>query len=427
MRSVGVGILDLPSSILAKVFSEVDSRTLLVAIPAVCRGWRDICKYDLPPVHLDVRWNARDHYRGNAVTDVALNTMAQRFRRVDAISVPDCSGVPPEGFVALLTSCPGVTRIDFDNSENIHTPVLNAVAAQCPRLTFLNLNNTCRATDADLLAVGAGCPRLQHLELLKCSSITSAGLANFAALTTLSVRGIWRFNTVDLNAVASSCPLLVNLNLDGTQVSLHGFDGAFPNLKILIFGPWTKLSETGLKYVLQGSPKLHHVGVRIYVTSEAIAITLAVHCAHLSYIAIPAHLTERGLEKLVDAVHAKPIVAMDFHHDDQLSEAMIVNLAAQCPQVSNLSFGGRSTLSDDFLEEVAAACPELDTLRLYNCSQLTGAGVEKVLEKCPKMTKLDVCRCKFSLPLLKRLSTDFPQVNIVWADGDGSPPVWHSF
>ena len=76
----------MPGRVLSMVFCYLDSKTLLIAAPAVCRWWQRVCAETMPAVNLDVSWATTTGRWSpvNPLTDMGLNAIAGRFRIVQA-------------------------------------------------------------------------------------------------------------------------------------------------------------------------------------------------------------------------------------------------------------------------------------------------------------------------------------------------------
>ena len=181
----------LPDELLAYVLSLVASRTLVCAVPSVCRRWRDTCRLRVAVV-LDLRWAYRPPQGGggcfpmmmtagsrrnsvriasNPVTDGAVRLICERFAAVGEAQLERCSRLSEAGLEAILTLGGGGRLTSLSLAHCVRGPPLQdrAEARRC--------------TDAVLGLIGRCCPNLVVLDLTgwKLVGMDHAGLASIGA------------------------------------------------------------------------------------------------------------------------------------------------------------------------------------------------------------------------------------------------------
>ena len=104
----------MPGGVLSMVFCYLDSKTLLIAAPAVCRWWRRVCAEMMPAVNLDVSWatTGAKWCKENPLTDMGLNAIVGRFRIVQGGNLRGCRQVTDVGIDRLAVGCPKLSHLD---------------------------------------------------------------------------------------------------------------------------------------------------------------------------------------------------------------------------------------------------------------------------------------------------------------------------
>ena len=113
-------INNVPGDVLAIVFCYLDSKTLLIAAPAVCRQWRRLCAEMMPAVTLDVGWaTVGGKWATNPLTDAGLKALASRFRTVQGVHLAGCLQLTLGGIEQLAVDCPGLNRLDLGECRQV--------------------------------------------------------------------------------------------------------------------------------------------------------------------------------------------------------------------------------------------------------------------------------------------------------------------
>ena len=186
--AVGTGSTDsdavinhLPGDVLAIMFCYLDSKTLLIAAPAVCRQWRRLCAEMMPAVTLDVGWaTVGGKWATNPLTDAGLKALA-RFRKVQGAHLAGCRQLTLGGIKQLAVDCPDLNHLDLGDCMQVRDAWIEPLAAGCPDLNHLNISlnrwGSKQVTDVGIERLAARCPNLNHLEAGGCKQVTDVGTA----------------------------------------------------------------------------------------------------------------------------------------------------------------------------------------------------------------------------------------------------------
>ena len=171
---------DQPSAdALTMVFRFLDSKTLLIAVPAVCKRWQGLCAELMPPVNLDVGWatTGPEWAPQNPLTDAGLTALAGRFRIVQGAELHACHELTDGGIERLAAGCPNLNHLNLRGCT-VTDVGIERLAAGCPKLNHLYLDNCTQVTDVGIERLAAGCPNLNHLNLRRCDQVTDARISD---------------------------------------------------------------------------------------------------------------------------------------------------------------------------------------------------------------------------------------------------------
>lgn len=180
---------------------QLDRKTLLGAIPAVCRRWREVCRLRMR-VDISVAMHWDDAVEIPAFV-AATHAFVGRFDLVRAFALRMHMNVTEESMATVAAGCPSVTALDLSECDKVqavlqqwHGPRLSSlnlshagltdagletIAARYPNLTELNLRGCWKLTDLGVEKIAAGCPRLTRLNLAGCRRVTDAGVEKIKA------------------------------------------------------------------------------------------------------------------------------------------------------------------------------------------------------------------------------------------------------
>ena len=144
----------VPDELLCSILSLLDAKTLMIAVPQVCKLWRNTCQ-ELAGVELDFNWRLPQGVpllvlAGWPVLPVLQNAqtesqwasgMCQLFPRSTSVTLGHHPGVTDAHVLSLAGSCTGLTDADFRRCENLTDAALLALADKCRRLEDVIFDN----------------------------------------------------------------------------------------------------------------------------------------------------------------------------------------------------------------------------------------------------------------------------------------------
>lgn len=199
---------DLPEDILARILEFLDTKTLLLAAPLVCRHWSAVLR-QLACVQLDFSFAVReetslqygeDGSESLVPTGLAFaplgnedlrRLLSTRFRAVWRVHLGSCIDITPLGFADPTTS---VRHLDLEYCE-LEDSDLAELFRRLPNLQFLKAAY-CNITNVVLQSLATYCKSLRILRLDDCHA---------------------EWDEEGLGIVASSCQSLSGLALNGLQ------------------------------------------------------------------------------------------------------------------------------------------------------------------------------------------------------------------
>lgn len=444
----------LPTELLLLVFAFLDTETLLVSVPGVCRRWR--AEYGKTvDVEIDLSFlseRSRLYKRINGYTGrIMLCELVQRFSKVTGFmwmgpALPESTGM------AILESLPHVTKFVLGafGGEHLEDDWYEALGTNCPnlrhlgapggycrygdypRLTHLTLGFPCVLSNAMLADLADACPRLESLYCSYWNTLSPechAPLAQFSHLTTLRL-GSWpgSRSTVDdvvLTAIAVACPHLQDIAIrDSAHVTNTGvavlaqnlpclqrvdFSGCLEvdnvgvttlalamgeRLTAISFGGESnsKLCDLALVVLWKYCPNLLEATFRVTngITSAGL-YALARGCRQLQRIAITSEqVMDNGVENI--ALFCPRLQVADFAYCPLLTDLAVESIAKHCRSVTSLVFAGCPKITDCSVRVVAEHCPQLTTFAFQKCVELTDDGV-CALRNCSQLRTVYVSGC----------------------------------
>ena len=207
----------VPNEVLCIIFSLLDAKTLMIAVPQVCKFWRSMCQ-ELSGVHLDFRrWKGMFLKRnvplevlaGWRVLPTLLTVegadgggdgadgggiavggeeqqegrwssgMCALFPHTTSVTMADPQEVEDAHLLALADKCRGLTHVDFGYCYKLTDAAVLALADKCRGITHVDFNYCDNLTDAALLALADKCRGLTHIAF-RCGKLTDAAVLGLA-------------------------------------------------------------------------------------------------------------------------------------------------------------------------------------------------------------------------------------------------------
>lgn len=206
----------IPDHIMCMVLELLDSKTLLISVPQVCKRWRIMCRgvrarFDfswwaykavpvevlggLPPAYSSggMRLSglcqlfpgavAVEFGYGQRVTDEHLIAL-RSCRRITAFILCGACSITDRGMDSLAHGRAAITDIDLENCDKLTDATVYTLAKHCPRITAVSFNKCFRLTDAALLTLAKKCSSIVTIDLRWVTRVTDQGMIAFAGEAT---------------------------------------------------------------------------------------------------------------------------------------------------------------------------------------------------------------------------------------------------
>jgi F-box/leucine-rich repeat protein 2/20 len=356
----------LPDELVLHVFVHLDTKTLMTAVPGVCRRWRALYR-DTPRVRVDLSFApvpllsappVRHQTRSAPTSSIGLTEALARFKHVESVVAPfACDGVA----CIIASSCPRVSAVDFTSHSDpdvVYNGITDvgvvALAEHCPLLKYVDFRQGSQS-DASLVALADHCSRLTSL------AVGGAFGVGFGGISIVGVRSIMEHRGPQLTAVC--------------------------------FNECANLNDEMVVAMAENCPRLILVSLRASRTTDAGLIALAQHCSGLRSVDLSycQDIADDGV--VVLAQRCSHLTDINVCGCAELTDVAVATLATRCRHMIRIDAGGCSLLTDGALRALGKYCPQLKVVWLMMCNLLTDAGVAALAEGCPFLTELEFTGC----------------------------------
>ena len=314
-------------------------------------------------------WKDKSSNRGV----IPAGFLASTGQQLLSLTIADRT-ISDAAWAELLKRCPRLEDVRMGCNENITDVGASNLAHFLPKLHYLCICET-KVTDIGLGRLGEGCIYLKYINLEGCKQISDAGLAKLAegcqGLESVVLISCDNISDVGVNSLAQHCPHLHSLYLAYTKVTDMGLtrlgEGSCRALKFIDLGELDLITDTGLRKLAKGCPRLEDVNLEgcTKITDVGIA-SLAHNCVglHTLYLS-QTQVTDTGLASLGEGCKALRRISLDYL---DISEEGILKLAEGCSMLERVGLDGID-ISDDGYNSLRKSCP-----KLYSIARLCNQG-----------------------------------------------------
>ena len=403
------------------IFSQLDSRTLLLVVPMVCRHFREVCQtsmvlpsFDLAEIsglgaqrgRPHVAADCGDRHAGGA--DAMVGCLLARFTGCHSVRLRGCQKLGDSALTCVIErgGAP-LVAVDIGAARDITTSSICDLVSRCPQLTTLAV--PCQTSDACLSAIARSLGRLRTLRI------------GHAA-------GVCRVSDKALLAACSRCPVLDTVALiHCLRLSGDSFRRLMGTLRELRRFEWVAdarhapLSFAGA--FGRAPPALHSLRIRAAATEETVRSVSATCGATLTSLdllsctALTARavrglcdgrlaqlraLRLRGCDLADDAVGLLPggcprLVTLDLAYNRRLRDGAVAAIVQSCGLLRELCLDGIRGLSVAALQPLLASGASnppphslLEVLSLRHNANVAPASLRPLLAACPHLRRLSV-------------------------------------
>ena len=155
------------------------------------------------------------------------------------------------------------------------------------------------------------------------------------------------------------------------------------NLKLLLLNSSHLCNcRVELAAVIRSNPSLENLYLRGQLSISDCAVFALSTCKNLSQFSASITNIVSGIE---------------------LSDASVIELAEQCPNLTDLDGVQCASLTDASVYALARCCPKLRMLTLDKCFLVTEAALSEIMLRCTSLIKLHVCARTISADAVRRL------------------------
>jgi hypothetical protein len=212
----------LPSEVLVLLFSHIDSKTLLTAVPGVCKQWRAACP-SVKNVDFNFAWSPDFSLRRRLTAPVrpfpvplsAIHGLSLLFKHVTSVTFCKDNQVGDEHIIALANHS-NLTSINVQRCTTVTDAAVLVLAEQCIGLTSVNFGGCTKLTDASMVPLAQRCPALTSVNVAYCHTLSDA----FVVALAQHARGLASFNAPHLRltdaalvALATKCHGLIEVDV----------------------------------------------------------------------------------------------------------------------------------------------------------------------------------------------------------------------
>jgi len=220
----------LPNDVWCIIFSHVDPKTLLTAVPQVCKQWRESCQ-ELSDVALDFHWCLRQRpsnlhqalagtWQKDSVKKAGFVTgICKIFPRASKLILgPNVlqQNINDDFLLAIAHGCYGFTVANFFKCDQITNVAVIAMAERCPQIETVDFSYCRNLTDVAVVALAKGCPNITSATFANCYDLTDKSLVSLAegcpGLKTVTFPFVSNLTDKAVVALAKGCPHIAEVN-----------------------------------------------------------------------------------------------------------------------------------------------------------------------------------------------------------------------
>jgi hypothetical protein len=395
--------------------------TLVIAVPAVCRRWKLLCRRAVSSVWITT------YFYGNTVSEIGLHAMIDRFKSVTRVHVGSCSNITAHGLALMAQKCPKLVSF-ATGGNNMTDSKLTALTASCTNLRrldvamrlnlpgakfapfipdgfahlrMLNLSMCTEITDAGLASVAKGCPNIDKIELLDCTSITDFGLSVLVGACTNLVDiclCYCKITDTGLKQLAQCCPKLLYIHLDKcerlTDSGLECLVKKCPSITSLSINN-TEFTDIGLEFVAEHCRCLERFSAsRLWRSGNVGFTSVALKCSRVVFVDVSHNLSiyDNGFLLVLSTGCLASLERLCITDCCEVGDDGIANVAKGCPNLTHLSVRYCDGLTDKALETLATRFHRLERLNIN--SSLPGvscSAMKAFMSKHPNVIVTDSC------------------------------------
>ena len=408
--------------------------TLALAVPAVCKQWREICsasidvRIGLPAAGItnsdghtqflvpsELEWfRGVRYHNGRGLDGSHLTNMLKRFRSASHLNIQNTTmlghvvpssqptedlleenrqralkSFKPDQQLALLISQKSrfLQYLSVAGCHLSEKALVALIGGGMPELTELNLEYNNQFVNCNGFEVFETCPKLETIRLTCCHNMEAAGankiLKATPRLKNLSVQCAGTLfeesNAVSLvESLAASCPLLSMLDVTRNEYVAQGSIDALVQLprscnKLATLKLGRFASANLLLELAQHCPDLEHLGISGATLTDESVKKIGAECSHLKELDV-SYCEGLTVAALSDGASFAQITALDIKGMPGMTDAVLGVLGSNSPHLEVLAFDSTEAVSHLGILSLASSCVHLKDLEIAHLA-ITDAAI----------------------------------------------------
>ncbi|RXM36684.1 F-box/LRR-repeat protein 13 [Acipenser ruthenus] len=325
------------------------------------------------------------------VTNGTLRMLSRCCLNLQYLSLAYCRKFTDKGLQYLATGkgCHKLIYLDLSGCTQMSVDGFKNIAVGCSELQHLEINDMPTLTDKCILAIVSECQNLQTVSLQDSTHLSDSAfkaLAEAAKLTKIKIRGNNRMTDASWKSFCKSSPCLCHIYAADcqkiTDISLKAI-GSLKNLTVLNVADCIRLSDAGIKYLVEGpsAGKLREVNLTNCVrVSDMSLLRISQRCLKLTYLSLCycEHLTDSGLELLAGLPSLTSLDLTGTNIQDQMTDLYMQYLTGVCQYLHELDISGCVHITDKTTKYLQNSCKQLHVLNMLYCKNITRQAALKV-------------------------------------------------
>ncbi|KAK3101016.1 hypothetical protein FSP39_000289 [Pinctada imbricata] len=311
------------------------------------------------------------------ITDASLRAISKYCQNLQFLSLAYCKKFSDKGlqYLAAGKCSKKLEYLDVSGCLQMTPDGFKSMASGCTNIQTMMLNDFSTLNDECIIAVASKCVRIHTLCILGSPLLTDESfkrIANNKRLRKLRIEGNQRISDNSLKAIGKNCVELEHLYVADcqrlTDASMKAI-AACPNLVVCNFADVVKITDSGVKYLSEGSG------------AQNIRELNLTNCIRVGDMAM------FNLRKM------KNLVYLSVCYCEHISEKSGIELLGQLHNLTSLDISG-CNCSDEGLSALGKYNNYLRDVTLSECADITDLGLQKFTQQCKKIERLDLSHCK---------------------------------
>lgn len=361
------------------------------------------------------------------ISDASLRYLSRNCNSLQYLNMAHCQSITNRG-LHYLSSGKGSQKLvylDLTACDQITRDGYKVLSKGCIRLNTILLNELPSLTDDCIEALMSECRNLKCLTVLHSPLLTDASLkfiSNSRRMQVLRLEGNTRMTDASIKNLVKNCHELRHLYFVDvhrvTDLSLKALSQS-RNLMVLNFADCVRISDTGVRYVVEGSSgtRIRELNLTNCIrVSDVSLLRISQRCHNLMYanFSYCEHITDAGIELLSSiptlisldisgcnitdsgAVALGNIQGLRDINISECSNISDVGFQKMCPHVKsleNLDISHLNQITDQTIKTLAFCCRRLRVLNLSGCHLITDQSIQYLSGVCHFIERLDASNC----------------------------------